>query len=151
MTATQVIETRATIGCLGFALGAAALLLVLVHFWAGPFAPQQKTTITVGEVAAEIRQAAIRKMKGIEQPKAQAAPWDRDRLLRAVAAILSGLAVIASIASLVRKEPWRPAAGGVALAAGAITFQLFTWMILVLAGAIVLSAIIYNIGDILGS
>jgi len=137
-------------GFIGFGMGAAALMIVLVHFWAGPFSPQQRVSVTVGEIAADIRQAAVRKLKGLPQPKPAAAPWDSDRILKLIAALFAGAAVVTGVVSLVRRETWRPAAGGIALGLGAIAFQVFTWAILVVAGALILVAIIQNITGILG-
>ena len=54
------IPPRPTAGLVGFLFGAAALILVLVHFWAGPFAPQQDAAVSIGEIAAEIRNSAVR-------------------------------------------------------------------------------------------
>ncbi|MEZ5854729.1 MAG: hypothetical protein R3D67_08265 [Hyphomicrobiaceae bacterium] len=153
MTANEAIASRPFFGLTSFAFGAAALILVLVHFWAGPFAAKPRVTVTIGEVAADIRQAAIRKLKGLPNPPAApAAPaaWDGDRILKAIAACLAGLAVVAGVASFVRQEVWRPGAGGIALGAGAVAFQFFTWAVLVLACAILLYAIIQNIDGILG-
>lgn len=137
-------------GGLGFALGAAALLLVLVQFWAGPFAPQQDAAVTIGEFAGEVRKAATRALLDQPQPAAQAVPWDVDRVLTLVAAVLAGGAVILGLAALVRHEPWRPAAGAVILGAGAVLFQFFAWTVLLVVGALIIVAILNNIGDILG-
>lgn len=150
MTGNPTAPSSPLAGFVGLALGAAALLIVLVHFWVGPLAPQQRVTVTVGEVAAEIRQAAVRKLKGLPQPKPESAPWTSDRILKLIAALLAGTAIIAGVVSLVRRETWRPAVGGIALGAGAIAFQVFTWAILVVAGALILVAIIQNITGILG-
>jgi len=150
MTGNPTASSHPITGFIGLALGATALLVVLVHFWVGPFAPQQRVTVTVGEIAAEMRQAAVRKLKGLPQPKPASAPWDSDRILKLIAALLAGSAVIAGVVSLVRRETWRPAVGGIALGAGAIAFQVFTWAILVVAGALILFAIIQNITGILG-
>ena len=143
-------QSRPIAGFFSFAMGALGLMLVLVHFWAGPFAPQQRASITVGEIAADIRQAAVRKLTGKPQPKPAPVVWDSDRILKLVAALLAGIAVVAGVASLARRETWRPAAGGIALGASAVALQFFTWAILVVAGAIVLAAIIQNITGILG-
>ncbi|MGC9420775.1 MAG: hypothetical protein ACP5EN_17555, partial [Rhodovulum sp.] len=51
---------RAVLGWLGFATGAAALILTIVVFWAGPFAPQQTAGVSLGELAAEIAKSAAR-------------------------------------------------------------------------------------------
>lgn len=50
----------ATFGWSGFATGAAALVLTLVLFWAGPFVPRQAASVRIGEMAAEIAQSAAR-------------------------------------------------------------------------------------------
>ncbi len=142
--------TRPVASLISFAVGAAALLLVLVHFGAGPFAPQQRASVTVGEIAAEMRKAATRKLLGKPNPAPKAKPWTIDRVLNLVAAMLAGLAVIAGIAGLVRRENWRLAAGGIVLGAGAVAFQFFTWAVLMVLGGLILIAIIQNIGDIIG-
>jgi hypothetical protein len=142
--------SRPIAGYVGLVLGAVALLMVLVHFWSGPFAPQQRTGVSIGEIAADIRASATRAITGAPQPAPQARPWTADRTLKTVTAVVAGLAVILGILGLVRRETWRPSAAAIVLAAGAITFQLFTWAILLIAGSLIIAAIIYNIGDILG-
>ena len=150
MIAIENTRSRPIAGFIGLGMGAAALLMVLIHFWAGPFASQQSVTVTVGEIAADIRQAAVRKLKGLPQPKPVSVPWDSDRIMKLVAALLAGMAIILSVVSLVRRESWQPAAGGIALGVGAIAFQVFTWAILVVAGALIIVAIIKNFTEIIG-
>lgn len=41
-------------GWAGFCLAALTLFAALFVFWAGPFAPQQSTGVTLGELAAEL-------------------------------------------------------------------------------------------------
>lgn len=139
-----------TAGLIGFAIGAAAVLLVLVQFWAGPFAPQESAGISIGEIAGEIRDSAARALAGEEQPAPEAAPWDIDRVLNLVAAILAGAAIVLGLFALVRRETWRPAAGAIALGVSAVTFQFFVWIILIVVGLIVVLFIIQNLGTILG-
>ncbi len=98
---------HSTAGLASFVIGAIALLLVLVQFAAGPFAPQQRASVTVGEIAAEMREAAKRKLQGKLNPAPQAEPWTIDRVLKTVAAVLAGLAVIAGIFGIMRRESWR--------------------------------------------
>lgn len=141
---------RPIAGCTGFVLGALALMLVLVQFWAGPFSPQQRAGVSIGEIAAEMRQAAIRKQQGLPQPPPAPAPWNSDRLLKVIAASLAGLAVILGGAALVRRETWRPAVGGIALGGGAIALHVFIWGILIVIGASVLCVIIQNVTGIIG-
>ena len=89
-------------------------------------------------------------MKGQPPPAPVAEPWTIDKTLKLIAALLAGTGVVAGAASYVRKERLRAAVAGTVLGASAITFQLFTWSILMIAGAIIIYAIIHNIGDILG-
>ena len=145
-------QPRPLAGIAAFVLGSAALLMVLAHFWAGPLAPQQRIGITVGEIAADMREAAVRKLKGERPPQtvAQTRPWTTDRTLDLVKALLAGLALIAGCASLIRRESRRAAIAGMVLGASAIAFHLFTWAVLLVAGAIIISAAIYNVDTILG-
>ena len=57
---------------------------------------------------------------------------------------------MAGAAGFVRRESWRPAAGGIFLGAGAVAFQFFTWAIVIIACAIIPYAIIQNLDGILG-
>ena len=150
MTAAVAEQPKPIAGMISFAAGALALLMVLAHFWNGPIAPQQRVGVTVGEIAGDIRQSAIRKLKGQPPPAPVAEPWTIDKTLKLIAALLAGTGVVAGAASYVRKERLRAAVAGTVLGASAITFQLFTWSILMIAGAIIIYAIIHNIGDILG-
>ena len=150
MTQQVSPSPRPIAGYAGFALGALTLIVVLVHFWAGPFAPQQRVSISVGEVAAEIRQAAKMALTGAPQPAPEAPEWDIDHVIDVSSATLAGLAIVVGLLGIVRHEPRRPAAGGIALGLSAVTFQLFTWMVLLIVGAFIFYAIIENVGGILG-
>ncbi len=122
---------RPTAGLIGFAIGAAALLLVLMHFWAGPLAPQQDVGVSIGELAGEIRDSAARALSGEQQPAAATAPWDIDRILKLVVAILAGTAVVLGLFAFIRGETWRLATGAIALGATAMIFQVFVWVLVI--------------------
>ena len=146
----KISQTRPTASFIGVAFGACALLLVMAHFWVGPFAPQQNISINIGELAGEIRQAATRALTGAPQPEPQTAPWNIDDTLKLVATLLAGGAVILSIIGYVRHEARRPIIGALALGIGAILFQIATWAILLVVGVILLIGIMQNMGEILG-
>ena len=59
---------KATTSFIGIGVGAVALLLALVHFWAGPFSPQPSLEQTVAEKAVSIRDATIAALKGETVP-----------------------------------------------------------------------------------
>ena len=148
--ATTANTPRPITGYVGLAAGAMALLLVLVPFWAGPFAPRQDITVSVGTIAAKIRLSAKRALKGEPPTKPVATSWTIDRILKVIAAVLAAAAVVLGLTGWARGEPWRPAAAGIGVATAAIAFQFFAWAVMVVLGVLLLIAIIQNIDGILG-
>ncbi|MDX5384114.1 MAG: hypothetical protein LPJ92_13860, partial [Rhodobacterales bacterium] len=104
---------RAPLGWSGFAAGAAALILTLVLFWAGPFAPQQSAGVSIGELAAEIAKSAARSVAGQPQPAPVPVPRTIDDHLAVAVGVLAGLAVVLGVASLIRHEHKRAALSGI--------------------------------------
>lgn len=140
----------ATFGWLGFATGAAALILTIVIFWAGPFAPQQSAGVSLGELAADIAKSAARSVAGQPQPDPVAPARDIDDYLEIGTGLLAGLAIVIGIAALIRNERRPAAVSGIALGGLAVGFQLFTWTIMLIAGGLVVSMTIYSLRDALG-
>ncbi len=137
----------AAYGWSGFVTGAVALLMALVVFWAGPFAPQQSAGVSLGELAAEIGKSAMRSVAGLEQPKPAAQARDIDDYLKIAVAVLGGIAIILAATGLIRHERSRPAIAALTLGGGAILFQFFTWMVLAILGVILISALLQSFGD----
>ena len=149
MTDTSEIP-RSILGWSGFAMGAAALLLTLVVFWAGPFAPQQTTGVSLGELAAEIAQSAARSVAGQPQPEPVSPPRDIDDYLEILVGVAAGVAIVLGVAALVRHEHKRAAVSGIALGGLAIGVQLFAYTIMMIACALVISAVVYALRDVFG-
>ena len=143
-------KSRATVGWLGFAVGAAALVLTLLVFWAGPFAPQQSTGVSVGELATEIARSAARSVAGQPQPEPTAPPRDMDDYLEIAVGTLAGIAIVLGVAALVRHEQPRAAISGIALGGLAVGIQLFTYTIMLIIGGLIVSAIIFSLRDAFG-
>lgn len=141
---------RAPFGWSGFAAGATALILTLVLFWAGPFAPQQSAGVSIGELAAEIAKSAARSVAGQPQPEPVAIPRTIDDHLAVAVGVLAGLAVVLGVASLIRHEHKRAALSGIGLGAAAIGIQLFAYAIMMIVGALVIASTIYAMRDTLG-
>lgn len=141
---------RSALGWSGFATGAAALILAVVLFWAGPFAPQQSTGVSVGELAAEIAKSAARSVAGQPQPEPVAPPRDIDDYLAIGVGALAGIAIVFGVAAIARHERPRAAVSGIALGGLAIGFQLFTYTIMMIAGALVVAAVVYALRDAFG-
>ena len=142
---------KSKFGIFGIVVGSMALLLVLVHFWAGPFSPPPTSTAMesfVHKKVTSIRQAAIDAVKGkpLQQDKqvevAPVSQYDNDKIADIVAVVLGGLAVILAVISFVRHEPKRIAGGAVALGLSAITFQFIAMYAMAVLGIIMIVLII---------
>ena len=127
------------ISLFGIAVGGTALLIALVHFWAGPFAPQPSLERTVAETAVAIRDATVAAMRGEEIEEASPRrDFDLDKGLRVLAPVLGGIAVILGVTAVAKGEPLRAAAGSAILGGAAIAFQFA----IVALGVIVLAILV---------
>lgn len=134
-------------GMLGIVVGSMALLLALVHFWAGPFSPQPTIETVVAEKAVSIRNAALDALKGKEPAgETYSAQWDADRIAYVATAVLGGMAFILAVFSLVFKEPVRAAGGAAALGISAIAFQFIAMYAMALLVVILIAAVLSSIG-----
>ncbi len=140
-------ESKSKFGFTGIALGSIALLMALIHFYAGPFAPQPSLEETVANKAVAIKEATIAKLKGEEIKKAPVvASLDTDKILNIAIAALGGLAFILGILGYALKEPLRVAGGAAILGGSAIAFQFLTLalgaiIIVILVAAVLTSGI----------
>ncbi|WP_170360409.1 hypothetical protein [Ruegeria arenilitoris] len=135
-------------GWAGFCLAALALFAALFVFWAGPFAPQQSTGVTLGELAAELGKSTLRAAAGMEQPAAVAPTRDLDDFLQIGVAMLGGLAIVVSVIGILRHEKRRPAIAGVVIGTGAILFQFFAMAFFAFLGALVIMALLNSFSDV---
>ena len=113
------------IGYIGLALGGAALLLAVVHFWAGPFAPQASIGTEIADKAAAIRDSTLAALKGEAYGQEAASPWNADRFTQIIVAVAGGLAVILGVLAFVQNAPRRLAGTAVSLGIGALVFQFY--------------------------
>ncbi len=124
----------------GFALCALALIMALVQIMGGPFAPQVETSVTLGEMAADIGKSAARSALGLAQPAPEALPWDIDRALRVAVVIAAVAGTVLAMLALVKGEDYRLASFAMALGVSAIAMQFFAWLVLMIVGAIIIAA-----------
>lgn len=150
MSPTAPRPTRPMIGFISFAFGALALLVVLIQFSAGPFAPRQSNSVSIGEFAAEVREAAKRKLTGQPAPAPVAAPMDVDRILKIAAMVLAGIAIIGGSIALLMQEPSALAIAAISLGGSAVLMQFVIWLALLVAGVILMGFILKNMDGILG-
>ena len=151
MTNATAHQPDYRIGLIGSIVGAAALLMVLVQTFAGPFAPQQKIGVTIGEIVVDIHQTIKKKLRHEPLPKPTAKSWNIDNWLVLVSSALAVIAILVGCVALARREQIHLSSAAIALGASAILAKLFIWVALLIAGAIILYAIITNFGDIIGS
>lgn len=141
-------ENGSTIGYFGIGLGAIALLVSIVHFWAGPFSPQPSFESTVAETAVAIRDATISALKGeeTEQKRSSRREIDLDQGLRIAAGVLGGLAIVLGVVSFARRESARVGGGAAVLGGAAIAFQFAV----VALGAILVAILVVGVLSQLG-
>lgn len=137
-------------GYVSVALGALGLVLAMVHIFGGPFTPQPSIGTTIGDIAGDMRAAVLRAVRGEPQPAPQPVGWDIDRVLLLAAPLLGAAALVMAVVSAIARDGWRLPTYGAVLGLAAIVFQLFWWVAVLFAGAILLVAIIENLGEILG-
>ncbi|MBC3945354.1 hypothetical protein H8S21_08440 [Erwinia persicina] len=111
-------------GWAGILLGSIALLLVITHFMAGPFAPRPSLESIVATKTLAIKHAALDALHGkplVE--KAKSVGWNIDRILSIISAMMGAGAVILGIIGWARKEEHRVAAAAGLLGLKTIAFQ----------------------------
>ena len=131
----------------GIALGALALMVALIHFWAGPFSAQPTLEETVAESAIAIRDTTLAALRGEESSSIQESPpLNLDRALQIAVPLLGGLAIILGVIGFAFHEPLRVAGGAAFLGASGIAFQFATFALAAIILAILVAAVISQLG-----
>lgn len=140
-------ESSTHFGMIGIAIGSIALLLSLVHFWAGPFAPQPTVESFVAEKAASIRSATIDALKG-KQPVKESFTrnWDADSYADVATAVLGGFALIFGVLGFAKHESTRSAGGAAVLGVSAIAFQFIAMYAMMLLVVLLICAVLSSLG-----
>ena len=131
-------------GLASIGLGAIALVVTMIVIFAGPFAPQDSVGTSIGKIIGEISVSALSTVRGDELPPPETRDWDIDRILLVTGPILAILAIITAIVSAFYHDPWRLPTYGAVLGVGAIAIQVIWWIVLIIAGALILVSIIEN-------
>lgn len=112
-------------GWSGIALGGLALFLAMIHFYGGPFAPQQTLESLVAGKAAAIKESLLASLTGQQIPEKVSRPhYNVDRILKMVIAVLAVGAVILGVIAGVYKENPRAVSAAVMLGVGTLAFQI---------------------------
>jgi peptidoglycan biosynthesis protein MviN/MurJ (putative lipid II flippase) len=146
---TEATEERpATFGLIGFILGIASIVVILIQLSAF-FEPQEKSTATViGEIAADIKQSAARALAG--KPALQPAPPTQDfgGAITIAALCAAGVAVVLGGIGLYRNEHNRLSYMAVGIGVSALVMQYVFWLAIVICGVALIISIIRNIDSI---
>ena len=149
MATTQILpDPLRKWGVWAVLVGAVALILVFIQIIGPTFEPKPSAATQIGEIAGEIKRSAWRTFLGLPTDKEQVETPSVWNYLAIAAPILGIVAIVLSLISGVLRENWRYAAYGVGLGGATIVFQYLWWLVLVIAGVLLLVAIIENIGDI---
>lgn len=148
----DIKDQSSTFSFAAIGLGALGMFTALLVLYAGPFTPQPDVGTSIGEIAGNMRAAALRAVQGLPQPEATIVTpaWDIDRILMAAAPAMGVLGIIMAIVAYIRHEPKRAATCGLAISVSAIFVQVILIAALVIAGAILLVGIMQNMDSILG-
>ncbi len=104
-----MVDISTKLGLISFICGGVALLVALVHFYAGPFAPEP----TIAEKAVEIRDATVAAFRGEElEKKTETTHIDIDRIIGITAFALGYLAIMLGVTGWVFEKGKRFAIGG---------------------------------------
>ena len=134
-------------------LGGLGLILVFYHIFGISTEPTPSAGQQIGEIAGEIRRSAWRSFLGLGPEPAEPvapAPMDFRHLAGVAAPILGVIAIVLALISGLRRENWRYPVYGAGLGVASIVFVYIWWLALLFIGAMLLVAIIENIGDIFG-
>jgi hypothetical protein len=133
-------------GMFGIVVGAFALVLALVHFWAGPFSPQPTLDTYVSEKAASIRKKTIDALKGKPVEKEYVkSNFDADKVTRIITAVLGALALILAALSFSNHESARTAGSAAALGVSAIAFQFIAMYAMAFLVVILIVAVLSSL------
>lgn len=131
---------------MGIAVGAVALILALVHFWAGPFSTQPTLEQIVADKAVAIKKATIAALKGEDVPPVEQNSMNIDEVINLATAILGGIAIILGVFGFAIKEPFRVAGGAAVLGGSALAFQFAALALGAIVIAILIAAVLSQIG-----
>ncbi len=135
-------------GMIGVVLGVIALGMALFHFWSGPISPSPAVEVTIADQACKIKKAVEAKIKGKKYKRAIArtSRFNGDRIVDMATIGTAFLAIILAVISFIRHENIRVCGSAVVLGGGAIAFQFLTVALGVIVFAIIITAVLSQMG-----
>ncbi len=144
-------EDTKSLGIVGTVLGMVALSVGVMHFWAGPIEPPPPLETVVADKVVKIRDAVVAKLGGVEYvAEAEAPDWGPDRLLTLATLAVALAAIALGTASYIRRESIRVSGSAVLLGGAAIGIQYLGLAIGLIFFAILIAAVIGQLGIDIG-
>ena len=137
-----------TFGLWAVIAGALGLLAAFAHIAYPSLQPAPSVGSQIGEIAGYIGRSAWFSLRGLEDPLRAEESADAWMILAVISPALGVTALVLSLLSGLRHENWRYPAYGAGLGVAAITVQVLWLVAVLIAGVMLLVAIIENIGDI---
>ena len=150
MTSVASLGLHRKWGFWGAMLGAIGLLIVFYQIAAPMAEPKPSIGTQIGEIAGDMRRAAWDRFTGAEPAAPEPVESPFLAYLIFIGPAFGIVAIVLSLISAVRGEPWRFPAYALGLGSAAVLTQFFWLLALLILGTILLVAIIENIGDIFG-
>ena len=140
-------------GLSGFIIGTIAIALAGIVMTGTFDPPSQPVGITIGEIAADIKNAAKAAITGEANAAPTPAPEPVTTPLRDIATfaipVLAALAAICGAVGLFKHETRTLPLLAISAGAAAITLQFAIWLALMICGVILLGSILSNLDSIL--
>ncbi|AHG19227.1 hypothetical protein Z042_06045 [Chania multitudinisentens RB-25] len=133
-------------GWLGIAVGSIALLMAMLHFYAGPFSPQPTLESIVASKAVAIKESVLASLAGnsvaasVSQPR-----YDLDRILEIMTAVLAAAAVILGVIGSACRVNRRIVSGALMLGTGTLAFQFAVFAFGVIAVIFLIAVVLWLI------
>ena len=145
----QITQERpAKFGLVGFMLGIASLVVILIQLSAF-FEPQEKSSGTfIGEIAADIKQSAVRALAGEPAPEPTPTPQNYSQFITIAALCVAGIAVALGGIGLYRNEPHRLSYMAISIGVSAFVMQFVFWLAILICGVSLLISIIGDLDSI---
>ena len=143
----SIATKKSPLGLVAVLCGGLSLVVAVLHFFVGPIAPRQPVEESIAELAVDVRNAVVAELAGEDYEGASDGQrWDADRIVDLGTVVVGLVAILLAVASFIRREDLRMAGSAVALGGGAIAFQFVALAILMVVGAIIVAAIIGQLG-----
>ena len=143
-----ILERPAKFGLVGFMLGIVSLIVILIQISAF-FEPQEKSSGSViAEIAADIKQSAVRVLAGEPAPEPAPPPQDYKQFITIAALCVAGIAVLFGGIGLYRNEPHRLSYMAIGIGVSAFFMQYVFWLAILICGVALLISIIGNLDSI---